>query len=120
MLAEDLKNKISLYSNFEIWDVENIDAFFKGNGILTEIFEKEYKIKVSDFHTKRNEIVETDAGLMALILDLVADKYFSLFTLNDINHLELIFLQEQKIMNFGVDITQIKPNHFYILIMDKA
>src|SRR5574343_75806 len=78
------------YQNFEIWDVENMDAFFDGNKVIKEIFEKEYKLPLNEFKTRRSEIVETDLGIMAAILDVVGDKGFVLFTLHDKNDLEFI------------------------------
>jgi hypothetical protein len=107
------------YQNFEIWDVENMDAFFGGNKVIKEIFEKEYKLPLNEFKTRRSEIVETDLGIMAAILDVIGDKHFVLFTLHDKNHLELIQMQNSRVMNFGIDIESISPNHVYILIMDK-
>ena len=50
---------------------------------------------------------------------MIGDKHFVLFTLHDKNHLELIQMQNSRVMNFGIDIESISPNHVYILIMDK-
>lgn len=119
MLVQDFKNTVSQYENFAVWDVENIDDFFEGNGVIKEIFEKEYRMPLAQLKQRRTEIPETDNGLMAAILDLVADKYFYFFTLNDPNHLELIHMQESKIMSFGINIANVDPSHVYIVMMDK-
>ncbi|MFN5416710.1 MAG: hypothetical protein ACK5B9_06600 [Flavobacteriia bacterium] len=119
MLVEDIKNTISQYKNFEIWDIENMEAFFSGNGVIKEIFEKEYKIKIENFSSQRSKLPENDLGLIANILSHIGDKHFFLFVFGNENHLDLIELQEMKIMNFGVDIKDLNPSHYYVLIMDK-
>lgn len=119
MIVENIKSNISQYKNFEIWDIENVDAFFSGNAVIKEIFEKEYKMRIHDFQNKRESIPETDLGLITSILDQIGDKHFFVFVLGNQNHTELIDLQESRVMNFGVDITQLNPTHYYILIMDK-
>lgn len=120
MLVQDFKNNVYQYDNFEVWEVKGMQDFFQGNGVLKEIFEKEYKIPLVNLEARRNEIVETDQGLMAAVLDMVADKYFFPFSLNDPNHLELIFLQESKIMSFGINIANIDEQNHYVIIMDKV
>lgn len=119
MLVEDFAETCRLYENFEIWDVENMDAFFKGNDVLTTIFEDKYKIPIADFNQKRSEIKETNMQIIETVLSYVGDKSFCIFTHHNENHLELIKMQQQKIMNFGVDINNIKNDHVYVIIMDK-
>lgn len=120
MIVYQIEEKIKQFQDFEIWDVENMDAFFKGNAVIKEIFEKEYKIKIADFESRRGEMPETNIGIMTNILDHIGDKHFFLFTLYDKNHLELIKMQQMKVMNFGVNIESILPDHVYILVMDKV
>jgi hypothetical protein len=120
MLVQQFSENPFQYKGFEVWDVENMEAFFKGNGVLKEIFEKEYKILITDFEDKRHELPETNLGIIANILDQIGDKHFLIFTLHDPNHLELIQMQNTKVMNFGMDIQEIVPEHVYILIMDKV
>lgn len=120
MLVQQFSENPFQYKDFEVWDVENMAAFFNGNGVLKEIFEKEYKILVSDFDKRREEMPETNLGIIASILDQIGDKHFFVFTLHDPNHLELIKMQNNKVMNFGIDIELIAPDHVYILIMDKV
>lgn len=119
MLVEDFAETCRLYGNFEIWDVENMDAFFKGNSVLTTIFEDKYKISIADFNQKRSEIKETNMQIIETVLSYVGDKSFYIFTHHNENHLELIKMQQLKIMNFGVDINNIKNDHVYVVIMDK-
>lgn len=120
MIVYQIEETIKQFQDFEIWDVENMDAFFKGNAVIKEIFEKEYKIKIADFESRRGEMPETNMGIMTNILDHIGDKHFFLFTLYDKNHLELIKMQQMKVMNFGVNIESILTDHVYILVMDKV
>ncbi len=120
MLVQQFSENPFQYKDFEIWDVENMAAFFKGNGVLKEIFEKEYKILVSDFDKRRAEMQETNLGIMANILDQIGDKHFFVFTLHDDNHMELIKMQKTGVMNFGMNIEDILFDHVYIVIMDKV
>lgn len=119
MLVDDFSEMCRLYENFEVWDIENMDAFFKGNSVLTTIFEDKYNIPFSEFASRRAEIDQTNMEIIESVLVYVGDKSFYIFTHHDKNHLELIKMQEQKIMNFGVDISNIKNDHVYVIIMDK-
>lgn len=107
------------YENFAIWDVEDMDAFFGGSDVLMEIFENDYKMPHTEYKTKREEILDTDIEVMAKLLDQVGDKHFLIFTLHDTNHLELIQMQENKVMSFGMDIQKIEGDRVYIVMMDK-
>lgn len=119
MLVEELKKNAFRYENFELWQIDDLNAFFRGNGILKEIFVKEYKMTLESLSSRRSEIPETDAGLMAAILDMVADKYFFVFTNTDANHKQLIEMQEESIMNFDLDISELPVEKVYAMIMDK-
>ncbi len=119
MIVQDFKNTVTHYSNFEIWEVKNIDAFFEGNRAIKEIFEKEYHIPFSLFKQRRSEIKENDFQLMSTILDHVGDKSFFLFTYGDSNHNDLVYLQDSRTMNFGINIDNLHHYHVYIIIMDK-
>ena len=120
MLVQQFSENPFQYKDFEVWDVENMTAFFNGNGVLKEIFEKEYKILISDFDKRRAEMPESNLAIIANILDQIGDKHFFIFTLHDSNHLELIKMQNTGVMNFGLNIESISPDHVYILIMDKV
>lgn len=119
MIAIDFTETCSTYENFEIWEVDNIESFFKGNQILETIFTDFYKISVEDLFEDRIQVQETDYQIILKLLKEVSDKTFFIFTLHDKNHLELIGLQKMKVMNFGIDIEKIKHDHIYIMIMDK-
>ncbi|MBI3133086.1 MAG: hypothetical protein HYZ14_00280 [Bacteroidetes bacterium] len=97
-----------------------MNDFFKGNSVLKTIFETDYGIKISELSKRRHEIQETDLSVMHKILDQVGDKHFFIFTLLDPNHLELIQIQDMKLMDFGMDIAEIKNNCVYVMIMDKT
>ncbi|TNE74571.1 hypothetical protein EP331_01355 [bacterium] len=119
MIAIDFTETCSTYENFEIWEVDSIESFFKGNQILETIFTDFYKISVEDLFENRIQVQETDYQIILKLLKEVSDKTFFVFTLHDKNHFELIGLQKMKVMNFGIDIEKIKHNHIYIMIMDK-
>lgn len=120
MIVQRFSENPYQYEGFEIWVVKNMNEFFSGNGVIQEIFEKEYKIPISEFEHRRAELPETSLGLMTHILDQIGDKHFVVFTLNDENHQAFIAMQESKIMDFGVAIQNLEPDQVYILIMDKV
>lgn len=119
MLVRDFSTNCYQYENFEIWDVESMDAFFKGNSVLAAVFKDEYNIPLEEFKSRRSEIEDTDMKIMENLLDRIGDKHFYIFTLHDENHLDLVKMQTMKMMNFGVDIELIQNDHVYIIIMDK-
>ena len=119
MLVNDFSDTCTLYEGFEVWEIENIAAFFKGSEILATIFQDFYKIPLTEFAEKRKSIADSDFDIMQNLLTLVNDKSFLLFTLHDENHLELVGMQKMKVMNFGIDIEKIKKNRVYAMIMDK-
>ena len=119
MLVTNFKDNCLQYESFEVWDVENMDAFFKGNKILNEVFKNTYKIPIEEFNNRRVEIPDTNMQIIEKLLDQIGNKHFFIFTYHDDNHEELVQMQNQKIMNFGVNIEEIEKDHVYILIMDK-
>lgn len=119
MIVQQFNENAVQYKDFQIWDVENMDAFFNGNGVIQEIFEKDYKTLVSNFDANRTDIADTNMEIMVKILDQIGDKHFMIFTLHDKNHLELVQMQRNGTMNFGINIEDISPDHVYIMIMDK-
>jgi hypothetical protein len=119
MLVNEFKSKLTLYKNFEVWEIASMQDFFKGNSILKTIFEADYGMKTSELKDRRHEIQDNDLSIMHKILDQVGDKHFFIFTLLDPNHLELIQIQDLKLMDFGMNITEIKNNCVYVMIMDK-
>jgi hypothetical protein len=119
MLTSEFSEMCYQYSGFQVWEIENIDTFFSGNEILATCFKDYYKIPFEDFKEKRSEIVDTDYQIITKLLGMVDDKYFFIFTLHDENHMELVKMQQLKIMDFGVDIKNIKGDKVYVMIMDK-
>lgn len=119
MLVKNFKQDCAQYDNFEIWDVENMKAFFHGNQVLAEIFKNNYKMEVAEFDERRSEISQTDMEVMENLLEQIGDKHFFIFTYHSNNHSELAQMQKQNTMSFGVDIELIEEDHVYILTMDK-
>lgn len=119
MIVKNFIENCTQYTGFEIWDVENMDAFLSGNDTLAEIFQNDYEFPVEEFNERRSEITENNMEIMESLLEQIGDKHFYIFTLHSENHLELIQMQEQNIMNFGIDIEGIKNDHVFIVIMDK-
>ena len=119
MLVDNFKDNCVQYENFAVWDVENMDAFFRGNTVLAEIFKADFKFPVEEFNERRSEIEQTNMELMKHLLDQIGDKHFFIFTYHDDAHSELVQMQRQKIMNFGIDIETIIEDHVYILMMDR-
>jgi hypothetical protein len=119
MLIINFKENCSQYENFAVWDVESMDAFFKGNAVILEVFESAYNMSVDEFEEERSEILKTDMQVMEDILDQIGDKHFFIFTFHGDNHWELVQMQTQKIMNFGLDIETIAKDHVFILTMDR-
>lgn len=119
MVVHNFLESANLYNNFEIWDITTFNDFVSGNKVITEIIEKEYKVTKDQINTDRNCIADSDMTIILKTLELISDKSFVVFTLYDENHQELIAMQEQKMMTFGIDIEDIHPDHIYIMIMDK-
>jgi|GEM_PF-443455 len=119
MLVTDFSETCNQYEGFQVWEVESIDAFFKGNEVLATIFQDFYKMPLAEMAERRSEIPHSDLDIMKNLLTLVNDKSFFVFTHYDQNHLELVGMQKMKVMNFGMDIEQIKKDHVYVMIMDK-
>jgi len=119
MLASEFSEMCYQYEGFQVWEIENIDAFFKGNEVLATIFKDYYQIPFDEFKQRRSEIQDTDYQMITKLLGKVDDKYFFIFTLHDENHMELIKMQRMKVMNFGINIEEIRNDRVYVMIMDK-
>lgn len=119
MLVTNFMNSCADYENFAIWEVESMNAFLNGNGVFAEMFKADYKMTISEFDNRRSEIEETNMEIMKNLLDHVGDKHFLLFTPLDQNHMELVMMQDNKIMNFGMDINSVNKENVYVVIMDK-
>jgi len=119
MLVKDFLESCTQYENFQIWDIENMNDFLIGNKVLEEIFKVDYKMSVTEFEERRAEIEQSNMEIMKNLLDQIGDKHFYIFTNFDPNHQVLIHMQDTKVMNFGIDIKELNPEHVYVVIMDK-
>lgn len=120
MIVGNFRDHATEYDNFQIWDISTFKEFLDGNAVIREIATKEFKI-VSD---KREELVKKPVtksiAMMEDVLDLINDKHFLVFEKHDEVHNDLKIMQRSKVMDFGIDISEIDPSHVYIMIMDKA
>jgi len=119
MLVSEFGETYRLYTDFQVWEIKSMTDFFDGSNILSTIFNDMYGFYVEELEDRRSEIEDSNLEIMAKLLKTVGDKSFFIFTLHDENHLELVKMQKLKIMNFGVDIEQIKQDCVYVIIMDK-
>lgn len=119
MIVSEFTESSKFYEGFEVWEVESLDDFFEGNEILSTIFQDVFAFGVEELKERRSEIEHDDLAIMNNMLSLVNDKSFFIFTLHDENHLELVAMQQMKVMNFGLDIEKIKNDRVYVMIMDK-
>jgi len=119
MLASEFSEMCYQYEGFQVWEIDNIDSFFRGNEVLATCFKDYYKFPLEEFKEKRSDIIDTDYQIITKLLGMVNDKYFFIFTLHDENHLELIKMQKMKVMDFGLDIAAVKQDRVYVMIMDK-
>lgn len=119
MLVTHFAENAENYENFEIWDVDSFESFYTGNPIIKEIATKEFKVVGDKKELLYKQKITENIPVVEDVLDLINDKHFFVFTLHDPNHLELVGMQKTKTMDFGVDISNIDPNHSYIVVMDK-
>lgn len=120
MIANKITEQYLMYENMEIWEVKSLDEFFKAHESLKEIFEKEYGFKYDERLNASTTFHDTDIMVIAKLLDYFGDKFFIVFSNNDKAHNDLKYLQDKKIINFGMDIHIINPNRIYVLEMDKT
>lgn len=118
MIVTDLLSNIKLYNNMSIWSIPNLEEFMKMHNSLQDAFKQEYQ---TDYTNRFNAgFMDPDQVAITKLLDYFEDKHFFVFSLNDQQHMELIMLQDKKILNFGIDINQIRPDLIYVLEMDKT
>lgn len=119
MLVKNFREDCGLYQNFMVWDIENMAAFLGGNPVIAEVFKNDYKMGAEEFEERRAEITLSNMEIMESVLDQIGDKHFLIFTYHSDNHSELVQMQTQKVMDFGLDIEDIAKDHVFVLIMDK-
>lgn len=120
MIVNKITEQYLMYENMEIWEVKSLDEFFKAHESLKEIFEKEYGFKYEERNDSLRNFQDSDIMVITKLLDHFGDKFFVIFSNNDKAHSDLKYLQDKKIINFGMDIHVINPNRIYILEMDKT
>lgn len=120
MIITDFRDNYLMYENMSIWEVKSLDEFFKAHENLLEIFEKEYGFPFSKMAEKASEFKDTEIMVITKLLDHFGDKQFFVFSENDKHHNDLKFLQDKKIINFGMDIYVIHPKKIYVLEVDKT
>ena len=118
MLVKDFQRTCFQYANFAIWKIDNIDEFFGGADVLSVAFEHLFEMPLAEFRERRSEIPQSDMKIMQKILDAIDDKFFFIFTYHSDNHAVLVDLQERGVMNFGLDINDVRDDCVYICMMD--
>ncbi len=119
MLIQDFQRTCFQYTNFGIWKVDSIDKFFDGADVLPVAFEHLFEMPFAEFHTRRSEIQLSDMEIMEKTLDTIDDKFFFIFTYHSDNHAVLVELQDKGVMNFGLDINDVREDCVYICMMDR-
>ena len=119
MIVKNFQSTCNEYKNFQIWDVSTMDDFMSDNPVLNEIFTKDYEMPYIEAKENRTEIPDSDLTIMDALLDQIGDKHFYIFTWHDNNHSEVVQMQNLKVMNWGIDINEVKKDHVYIIMMDK-
>ncbi len=120
MIISDFKTNFHMYENMAIWEIANINDFFKAHEMLKEIFEKEYKFSYDSRIDKENDYTDSDIEMVNKLLDYFNDKHFLVFSNNDPTHILLKEFQDKKIINFGMDIYVLHPDKIYVMEMDKT
>lgn len=120
MVVTDFAEHYELYENMSIWEISNLEEFFKAHETLQEIFEKEYGFPYSAKNNTDKKILDSDIVIVSKLLDYFGDKHFLIFSNNDLHHNYLKVLQDNKVINFGIDIHVIHPKKIFVLEMDKT
>ena len=120
MTITDFGSDYLKYDNMSIWELKALDDFFKAHESIKEIFEKEYGFPYSALAQHKENFKDSDMKVVSKLLDHFGDKYFFIFSYNDKHHNDLKILQDNKTINFGIDIHVINPHRIYVLEMDKT
>lgn len=120
MTISDFEKNYKIYENMAIWEISSLEEFMDGDVLLPQIFKEEYKFEWNDKNDPANHFSDPDMVVINKLLDYYGDKYFFVFSYNDPQHQMLKNLQDQKIINFGVDIYMIHPKKIYVLMMDRS
>ena len=120
MTIADYGKNYHKYDNMSIWEIKNLEDLFKAHENMLEIFEKEYGFPYSKFMDQKDSFPDTDIKVVSKLLDHFGDKHFFVFSYGDKHHNDLKTLQDNKTINFGIDIHVINPRRIYVLEMDKT
>ena len=120
MIVRDYKDQFNMFDNMAIWAISSMEEFFTSHQQIEEIFAAEYGFSYSSRNEQAEKFIDTDIMMVSRLLDLFGDKHFFVFSENDAQHIILKELQDKKLISFGMDIYVLKPNHIYVLEMDKT
>lgn len=119
MTITDFRDNHLMYDNMSIWELKSLDEIFKAHESMTEIFEKEYGFPFDKLNEQEN-FKDSNIVVVSKLLDHFGDKQFFVFSYNDKHHNDLKVLQDEKIINFGLDVHVIHPKSIYVLEMDRT
>lgn len=120
MTITDYDKNYKMFANMAIWEVKSLDHFFEDDEMLSKIFEEEYGFPYAELDKHLDTFKDTPIMVVSKVLDYFGDKHFFVFENNNKHHNDLKKLQDDKIINFGIDIYIINPAHIYVLMMDKT
>lgn len=120
MTITDFDKNYRMFENMAVWEIKSLDHFFEDDEMLTKIFQEEYGFPYSELSKNAGTFTDTPVMVISKVLDYFGDKYFFVFENNNKHHNDLKKLQDDKIINFGIDIYIINPSHIYVLMMDKT
>ncbi|HNO70513.1 MAG TPA: hypothetical protein PKO16_01945 [Bacteroidia bacterium] len=119
MTITDFRDNHLMYENMSIWELKSLDEIFKAHESMTEIFEKEYGFPFDKLNEQEN-FKDSNIVVVSKLLDHFGDKQFFVFSYNDKHHNDLKVLQDEKVINFGLDVHVIHPKSVYVLEMDRT
>ena len=120
MIVTDYREQYLMFENMQIWDITSMEDFFTSHKMMHQIFLKEYGFDYSQRDEPGKNFTDSDIMVVSKLLDFFGDKHFFVFSNNDKHHNDLKFLQDKKVINFGMDIYVLNPNRIYVLEMDKT
>ena len=120
MTVTDFDKNYRLFENMAIWEIQDLDHFFEGEEPMLNIFKDEYGFEYSGLPNHKDTFTDTPFMVVSRVLDYFGDKHFFVFENNNKHHHDLMKLQDQKIIQFGMDIHVLNPNRIYVLMMDKS
>lgn len=119
MTITDFRDNHLMYENMSIWELKSLNEIFKAHESMIEIFEKEYGFPFDKLNEQEN-FKDSNIVVVSKLLDHFGDKQFFVFSYNDKHHNDLKVLQDEKVINFGLDVHVIHPKSVYVLEMDRT